>query len=96
MKFKPINDRICVRRDASEETSPGGIVLPDVAKKKPQKGTVVAVGPGKLDETSGKRIPVGVKEGDRILFGAWSGEDLEIDGQKVIFLAEAQVLAILS
>lgn len=96
MKFQPINDRICVRRDTSDETTAGGIVIPDIAKKKPQKGTVVAVGPGKLNESSGERTPVGVKAGDRILFGAWSGEDLDIDGEKVIFLAESQVLAVIS
>ena len=81
MKFRPLHDRVVVRRLEGEEKSKGGIIIPDTAKEKPQEGEIVAVGPGARDE-AGKLVPLDVKTGDRILFGKWSGTEVKIDGEE--------------
>jgi chaperonin GroES len=93
MKFRPLHDRVVVRRLESEEKTAGGIIIPDTAKEKPQEGEVVAVGPGGRDE-SGKLIPLDVKAGDRILFGKWSGTEVKIDGQEYLIMKESDIMGI--
>ena len=93
MKFRPLHDRVVVRRVESEERTAGGIIIPDTAKEKPQEGEVIAVGPGARDE-SGKLIPLDVKAGDRILFGKWSGTEVKIDGQEYLIMKESDVMGI--
>ena len=92
MKINPLDDRVVVRPSQAEEKTAGGIVLPDAAKEKPQRGTVVAVGPGRLLD-SGERSPIGVGVGDEILFGKYGGTDIEIDGEEVKILRESDILA---
>jgi chaperonin GroES len=94
MKFRPLHDRVVVRRVESEERTAGGIIIPDTAKEKPQEGEVTAVGPGARDE-SGKLIPLDVKAGDRILFGKWSGTEVKIDGQEYLIMKESDVMGII-
>ena len=94
MKIKPLNDRILVSRVEEEQKSAGGIIIPDTAKEKPQEGKVVEAGPGKVDD-SGKRIPIQVKKGDRILFSKYAGNDVKIDGKEYIFMREDDILCIL-
>jgi chaperonin GroES len=94
MKIKPLADRILVKREEPSDTVRGGIIIPDTAKEKPQEGKVVAVGPGKLDD-NGKRVPLEVKKGDRILMGKYSGSEVKIDGVEHIIMREDDVLAIL-
>ena len=94
MKFRPLHDRVVVRRVESEAKTAGGIIIPDTAKEKPQEGEVVAVGPGGRDET-GKLTPLDVKAGDRILFGKWSGTEVKIDGQDYLIMKESDVMGIL-
>jgi chaperonin GroES len=94
MKVRPLADRILVKREEASETVRGGIIIPDSAKEKPQEGKVVAVGPGRLDE-DGKRIPMEVKKGDRILMGKYSGTEVKIDGDEHIIMREDDVLAII-
>jgi len=93
MKFRPLHDRVVVRRIESEDRTAGGIIIPDTAKEKPQEGEVIAVGPGARDE-SGKLIPLDVKAGDRILFGKWSGTEVKIDGQEYLIMKESDVMGI--
>ena len=93
MKFRPLHDRVVVRRVESEEKTAGGIIIPDTAKEKPQEGEVVAVGPGARDE-AGKLVPLDVKAGDRILFGKWSGTEVKIDGQDYLIMKESDVMGI--
>jgi chaperonin GroES len=93
MKFRPLHDRVVVRRIESDERTAGGIIIPDTAKEKPQEGEVVAVGPGGRDE-AGKLIPLDVKAGDRILFGKWSGTEVKIDGQEYLIMKESDVMGI--
>ena len=93
MKIKPLNDRVIVKRVEEEQETAGGIIIPDTAKEKPQEGRVVAVGPGKLDDT-GERGALEVKEGDRILFGKYAGTEIKIDGGDHIFIREDDILAI--
>ena len=93
MSFRPLGDRVVVRRVEEEAKTKGGIIIPDTAKEKPQEGEVVAVGPGARDE-DGKRIPMDVKAGDRILFGKWSGTEVKIDGEDLIIMKESDVLGI--
>lgn len=95
MKIKPLNDRVIVKRVEKEQKTSGGIIIPDTAKEKPQEGEVVAVGPGKRDD-DGKRISLGVKEGDRILFGKYAGTEIKIDGEEHIFMREDDILGILN
>ena len=93
MKFRPLHDRILVERVESEETTAGGIILPDTAKEKPQQGKVIAVGGGKKAE-DGKIIPMDVKEGDTILFGKYSGSEVKIEGVEYLIMREEDVLGI--
>jgi len=93
MKFRPLHDRVVIRRVEEEGMSKGGILIPDTAKEKPQEGEVIAVGPGARDE-SGKLIPPSVKAGDRVLFGKWSGSEVKIDAQDLLIMKEADVLGV--
>ena len=93
MKFRPLHDRVVVRRLEGEEKSKGGIIIPDTAKEKPQEGEVIAVGPGARDE-AGKLVPLGVKAGDRILFGKWSGTEVKIDGEELLIMKESDVMGV--
>jgi chaperonin GroES len=94
MKFRPLHDRVVVKRIEAEEKSTGGIIIPDTAKEKPSQGEVIAVGPGGRDE-SGKLIPIDVKEGDRVLFGKWSGTEVKIDGQELLIVKESDIMGII-
>ena len=94
MKFRPLHDRVVVRRIEAEEKSAGGIIIPDTAKEKPSQGEVIAVGPGGRDE-SGKLIPIDVREGDRVLFGKWSGTEVKIDGQELLIMKETDIMGII-
>ncbi len=94
MKVKPLHDRIVVSRVESEEKTAGGIIIPDTAKEKPQEGKIIAVGPGKLDE-EGKRIPLGVKAGDRVLFTKWAGTELKLDGKEYMIMKEDDILGVI-
>ena len=94
MKIRPLHDRILVKREDEEEGKHGSIIIPDTAKEKPQRGKVVAVGNGKITE-EGKKIPLDVKAGDRILFGKYSGSEVKIDNEDYLILREEDVLAIL-
>jgi len=94
MKIKPLNDRVLVVREAEEQKSAGGIIIPDTAKEKPQRGKVVAVGPGKMDE-GGQRIPLEVKKGDRVLFGKYAGTEIKLDGVEHVFMKEDDILTII-
>ena len=93
MKFRPLHDRVVVRRIESDDRTAGGIIIPDTAKEKPQEGEVIAVGPGARDE-SGKLIPLDVKAGDQILFGKWSGTEVKIDGTEYLIMKESDVMGI--
>ena len=94
MKFRPLHDRVVVRRIESEEKTAGGIIIPDTAKEKPQEGEVIAVGPGARDER-GEVQSLDVKAGDRILFGKWSGTEVKIDGQDLLIMKESDVMGVL-
>jgi chaperonin GroES len=94
MKFRPLHDRVLVRRVESEGKTAGGIIIPDTAKEKPQEGEIVAVGPGARDE-AGKLVPPDVKAGDRVLFGKWSGTEVKIDGEELIIMKESDIMGIL-
>ena len=94
MKFRPLHDRVVVRRVEQEGKSAGGIIIPDTAKEKPMEGEIVAVGPGGRDE-SGKLIPIDLKPGDRILFGKWSGTEVKIDGEELLIMKESDVMGII-
>lgn len=93
MAFRPLGDRVLVKRVEEEQKTKGGIIIPDTAKEKPQEGEVVAVGPGARDD-SGKVQPLDVKAGDRILFGKWSGTEVKIDGQDLLIMKESDVLGV--
>ena len=93
MKFRPLHDRVVVRRVESDERTAGGIIIPDTAKEKPQEGEVIAVGPGARDD-SGKVNALDVKKGDRILFGKWSGTEVKIDGQDLLIMKESDILGV--
>ncbi|MBZ9720544.1 co-chaperone GroES [Mesorhizobium sp. AD1-1] len=94
MAFRPLHDRILVRRLEAEEKTSGGIIIPDTAKEKPQEGEVLAVGPGARDD-SGKLVELGVKVGDRILFGKWSGTEIKLDGEDLLIMKESDVMGII-
>ena len=94
MKFRPLHDRVVVRRLEQEEKTAGGIIIPDTAKEKPQEGEVVAVGPGARDE-QGKLQPLDVKTGDRVLFGKWSGTEVKLDGEELIIMKESDVMGVI-
>ena len=93
MKFRPLHDRVVVKRLEGEEKSKGGIIIPDSAKEKPQEGEVVAVGPRARDE-SGKLVPLDVKAGDRVLFGKWSGTEVKLDGQDLLIMKESDIMGV--
>jgi chaperonin GroES len=95
MKFRPLHDRVVVKRIAAEEKTRGGIIIPDTAKEKPQQGEVVAVGPGGRDE-AGKLIPIDLKIGDRVLFGKWSGTEVTLDGQELLIMKESDIMGVLT
>ena len=93
MAFRPLGDRVLVKRVEEEAKTKGGIIIPDTAKEKPQEGEVIAVGPGARDE-SGKRVEMDVKAGDRILFGKWSGTEVKLEGEDLIIMKESDILGI--
>ncbi len=94
MNFRPLHDRVLVRRVTAEEKTAGGIIIPDTAKEKPQEGEVIAVGPGARDE-NGKVNPLDVKAGDRVLFGKWSGTEVRIDGQDLLIMKESDIMGVI-
>ena len=94
-KFRPLHDRVVVRRLESEEKTKGGIIIPDSAKEKPQEGEIVAVGPGGRDE-SGKLIPIDVKVGDKVLFGKWSGTEVKLDGEEFLIMKESDIMGVIA
>lgn len=93
MPFRPLHDRVVVRRLAQEEKSRGGIIIPDTAKEKPQEGEVIAVGPGVRDE-QGRLHPLDVKPGDRVVFGKWSGSEIKLDGDDLLVLKESDIIGV--
>ena len=93
MKFRPLHDRVVIKRIEAEEKTTGGIIIPDTAKEKPQEGEVIAVGPGGRDE-SGKLIPIDVKAGDRVLFGKWSGTEVKLDGVEYLIMKESDLMGV--
>ena len=95
MKFRPLHDRVVVRRTEQETKSAGGIIIPDSAKEKPSQGEIVAVGPGGRDE-AGKLIPIDLKVGDRVLFGKWSGTEVKLDGQELLIMKESDIMGVLT
>jgi chaperonin GroES len=94
MTFRPLHDRVLVRRIEADTKTAGGIIIPDTAKEKPQEGEVIAVGPGARDE-AGKLVPLDVKMGDRILFGKWSGTEIKIDGEELLIMKESDVMGVI-
>ena len=95
MKFRPLHDRVVIRRIDAEEKTTGGIIIPDTAKEKPMEGKVVAVGPGARGD-DGKIYPLDVKAGDRVLFGKWSGTEVKLDGDELIIMKEADIMGIIA
>ena len=95
IKFRPLHDRVVVKRVDAEAKSKGGIIIPDTAKEKPSQGEVVAVGPGGRDE-AGKLIPIDLKVGDRVLFGKWSGTEVKLDGQDLLIMKESDIMGVLT
>ncbi len=93
MAFRPLGDRVLVRRVEEDSRSKGGIIIPDTAREKPQEGEIIAAGPGARDE-KGERVPLDLKTGDRVLFGKWSGAEIKIDGEDLIIMKETDVLGI--
>ncbi|BCJ91700.1 co-chaperonin GroES [Terrihabitans soli] len=94
MKFRPLHDRVVVRRLTAEEKTKGGIIIPDTAKEKPQEGEIVAAGSGARDE-AGKLVPLDVKAGDKVLFGKWSGTEVKIDGEDLLIMKESDILGVI-
>jgi chaperonin GroES len=94
MKFRPLHDRIVLRRIEGEERTKGGIIIPDNAKEKPQEGEVIAVGPGARDE-NGKVVPLDLKAGDRVLFGKWSGTEVKLDGEDLLIMKESDIMGVI-
>ncbi len=95
MAFRPLGDRVVIRRVEEEAKTKGGIIIPDNAKEKPQEGEVISVGPGARDE-DGKRIPIDVAAGDRILFGKWSGSEVKIDGEELLIMKESDIMGVIA
>ena len=93
MKFRPLHDRVVVKRIDAEEKSAGGIIIPDTAKEKPSQGEVMAVGPGGRDD-AGKLIPIDVRVGDRVLFGKWGGTEVKIDGEELLIMKESDIMGV--
>ena len=94
MKIKPLHDRVLVRRIEEDQKTSGGIIIPDTAKEKPSEGKVMAVGPGLRDD-DGKRVPLDVKKGDRILFGKWSGSEVRVEGEDLLIMKESDIMGVL-
>jgi chaperonin GroES len=94
-KFRPLHDRIVVRRITAEEKTKGGIIIPDSAQEKPSQGEIVAVGPGGRDE-AGKLIPIDLKTGDRVLFGKWSGTEVKLDGEELLIMKESDIMGVIA
>ena len=94
-KFRPLHDRVVVKRIDAEEKTKGGIIIPDSAKEKPSQGEITAVGPGGRDE-AGKLIPIDLKVGDRVLFGKWSGTEIKLDGEELLIMKESDIMGVLS
>ena len=94
-KFRPLHDRVVVKRIDAEAKSKGGIIIPDTVKEKPSEGEVVAVGPGGRDE-GGKLIPIGLKSGDRVLFGKWSGTEVKLDGEELLIMKESDIMGVIA
>jgi chaperonin GroES len=95
MNFRPLHDRVVVKRIDAEEKTAGGIIIPDTAKEKPSQGEVIAVGPGGRDE-NGKLVPLDVQVGDRVLFGKWSGTEVKIDGKELLIMKESDIMGVLT
>ena len=95
LKFRPLHDRVVVKRIDAEEKSAGGIIIPDAAREKPSQGEIIAVGPGGRDE-AGKLIPLDVKVGNRVLFGKWSGTEVKIDGQDLLIMKESDIMGVVA
>ena len=95
LKFRPLHDRVVVRRIDAEEKTKGGIIIPDTVKEKPQEGEIIAVGPGGRDE-SGKLIPIDLKAGDRVLFGKWGGTEVRIDGEDLLIMKESDIMGVIA
>jgi len=94
-KFRPLHDRVVVRRIEAQEKTKGGIIIPDSAQEKPQEGEIIAVGPGGRDE-AGKLIPIDVKTGDRVLFGKWSGTEVKLDGEELLIMKESDIMGVIA
>ncbi len=94
-RFRPLHDRVVVRRIEAEEKTKGGIIIPDTAKEKPSEGEIIAVGPGGRDE-AGKLIPIDVKAGDRVLFGKWSGTEVKLDGEDFLIMKESDIMGVIA
>jgi chaperonin GroES len=95
LKFRPLHDRVVVKRIEAEEKTAGGIIIPDTAKEKPMQGEIVAVGPGGRDE-SGKLIPIDVRAGDKVLFGKWSGTEVKLDGDELLIMKESDIMGVIA
>jgi chaperonin GroES len=94
-KFRPLHDRVVVKRIDADEKTKGGIIIPDTVKEKPSQGEVVAVGPGGRDE-AGKLVPMGIKAGDKVLFGKWSGNEVKLDGEELLIMKESDIMGVLN
>ncbi|MEJ0075451.1 MAG: co-chaperone GroES [Alphaproteobacteria bacterium] len=94
-KFRPLHDRVVVRRIEADEKTKGGIIIPDTVKEKPSEGEIIAVGPGGRDE-NGKLTPMGVKAGDRVLFGKWSGTEVKLDGEDLLIMKESDIMGVIA
>ena len=95
LKFRPLHDRVVVKRVEAEDKTAGGIIIPDTAKEKPMQGEIVAVGPGGRDE-NGKLIPIDVKAGDKVLFGKWSGTEVKLDGDELLIMKESDIMGVIA
>ncbi len=95
LKFRPLHDRVVVRRIEAEEKTKGGIIIPDTVKEKPQEGEILSVGPGGRDE-AGKLIPIDLRAGDRVLFGKWSGTEVKIDGEDLLIMKESDIMGVIA
>jgi len=95
LKFRPLHDRVVVKRIEAEEKTAGGIIIPDTAKEKPMQGEIVAVGPGGRDE-NGKLVPIDVRAGDKVLFGKWSGTEVKLDGDELLIMKESDIMGVIA
>ncbi len=95
MKFRPLGDRVVVRRIKEDQKTAGGIIIPDTVQEKPQEGEVLSIGPGVIDEKTGKRTALEVKAGDHVLFGKWSGSEVKLDGEELLIMKESDIMGVL-